>query len=168
MHILKYHSEERGLRSKFLYKASLDKTTPTNGHLPALWAWALSACSLTPCSAQRLACGFLWAPWRTPLHKNNSLLTQARWPRIGPTAGLAAAHKVPPIHLDGSTKHFYALQEVSRNQQNWALYSSRFVSTVGCFQGCRHRWVKEKTTMVLHDPLSAYTTFSFHAFTRKY
>lgn len=77
-------------------------------------------------------------------------------------------HKVPPIHLDGSTKHFYSLQEIGRNQQNWALYSSRLVSTVGCFQGCRHRGIKENTTMVLHDPLSVYITFSFSAFARKY
>lgn len=167
MHILEYHSEERRLRSKFLYEASLDKT-PTNGHLPAQWAWTPSACSLTPCSAQRLACGFLCTPWTTLLHKNNSLPMQIQWPRIGPIAGLAAAHKVPPTHLDGSTKHFYSLQEIGRNQQNRALYLSRFVSTVGCFQGCWHRGIKEKNTTVLHDPLSVYTTFSFSAFARQY
>lgn len=133
-------------------------------HQPVLWPLTLLQGLPVASSVQ-----FLRTPWTTPLHKNNSLPMQARWPRIGPIADLAAAHKVPPIHLDGSTKHFYSLQEIGRNQQNWALYSSRLVSTVGCFQGCRHRGIKEKkTTTVLHDPLSVYITFSFSAFARKY
>lgn len=59
-------TQRRGLRSKFLCDASLDKIPPSNGHLPALWAWTLSACSLMPCSAQRLACGFLSTARTTP------------------------------------------------------------------------------------------------------
>lgn len=65
--------------------------------------------------------------------------------------------------LGWKQKAFNSFQETGGNQQNWALYLFRFVSVVGCFQGWRHRWIK-KTTMVLHDPLSAYTTFSFSAF----
>lgn len=34
------------------------------------------------------------------------------------------------------------------------------------FRGCKHRSMKEKNTVILREPLSAYTIFSFSALTR--
>lgn len=155
MHILEYHSEES-------IKIWVPLWSISGQNNPKQWPpsspMGLNTINL-PSDPLLCSNACLWLPLHS---KNSSLPMQAQWPRTGPTAGLAKAHKVPPIHL-----HFYSLQEIGGKRQNWALYLFRFVSTVGCFQGCRHRWIKEKTTMVLHDPLSAYTAFSFSAFPRK-
>lgn len=93
---LEDQTQRRGLRSKFRYEASLNKQhqgmatfQPYGlGHYQvALWPPALLKC----------------LPVASSAHKCNSL--QARWPRSDPMAGVAAADKVPPIHLDGSRKH---------------------------------------------------------------
>lgn len=72
----------------------------------------------------------------------------------------------------GSTEHFYSLWEIGRNQQNRALKVKQMAIRSGScllctvFRGCKHRSIKDKTTMVLCEPLSAYTTFSFSALAR--
>lgn len=116
-------------------------------------------------------------PWvlYIPLHgEHNSLPAQTRWPWRGPLAGLAVAGwEADPARCHLPTGKHRALLFPLGNRWKPAKpgpqgeTSIRSGSRLLCaaFRGCQHRSIKGKTSMVLCEPLSAYTTFSFSAFT---
>lgn len=100
----------------------------------------------------------------------NSSPAQTQWPRRGPLAALAVSGwEADPTRCHLPTGKHRALLFPLGNRWKPAKpcpqgeTSIRSGSCLLCavFRGCKHRSIKEKTTMVLCEPLSACATFWF-------